>query len=82
MIDNGKRGVRQGGLRGSAGFDPEPDLDHANVGRYGAVRRGQPYVACPRLLYCLAYGQEAWTLLKETAGSAESGRLVQLRRLD
>ena len=26
------RGVRDAGLRGNSSFDPEPDLDHANVG--------------------------------------------------
>ena len=29
-----KRGARTGGLRVSRSFNPEPDLDNANVGRY------------------------------------------------
>ena len=29
----GKRGARTGGLRVSGCFNPEPDLDNANVGR-------------------------------------------------
>ncbi len=32
-VENKKRGARTGGLRVSGRFNPEPDLDNANVGR-------------------------------------------------
>ena len=34
MLQKRKWGARVGGLRVSTGFNPEPDLDNANVGRY------------------------------------------------
>ena len=33
-VENKKWGARTGGLRVSGRFNPEPDLDNANVGRY------------------------------------------------
>ena len=33
-VENKKWGARTGGLRVSRCFNPEPDLDNANVGRY------------------------------------------------
>ena len=37
MLQKRKWGARVGGLRVSTDFNPEPDLDNANVGRYGHI---------------------------------------------
>lgn len=46
---SGKRGARTGGLRVSGSFNPEPDLDNANVGMISLL-----YVSC-RLGFSAAF---------------------------
>ena len=65
-VENKKWGARTGGLRVSGRFNPEPDLDNANVGRYFVLTdRHYPYVV---LSFILRKGKQRYERIYNTDG--------------